>query len=303
MTQIQLECFLAAALNGSLSTAAKSLFLSTQVVSQHIQHLEAEIDHQLFVRSKNGVTLTEYGQKFFNLASEWSVLYKDAIRNMEEYYVCLSASLSIGLSEYVDYMGEISNPIVAFTSSHKNVLINGNHYKSSDLLKQIEEKTLDIAIIPDSQIVSGGDFEVAPFAKEDLHLFISADIKNKKNLKIGSKELDEIVKKIPQLNTSYGVWTDKEWEEVSNRMSLSQDYRPQKFYELPNFRSVAVTLRSFPASAVCDVRFGYKVGKSIFRTPLKTESWLCCVWHKQNENRLIHEFSDHMINYYGEAKG
>ena len=179
MTQIQLECFLSAALNGSLSTAAKSLFLSTQVVSQHIQHLEAEVDHQLFVRSKNGVTLTDYGQKFFNLASEWSVLYKDAIRNIEEYYVGLASSLSIGLSEYVDYMGEISSPIVAFTGLHKNVLINGNHYKSSDLLKQIEEKTLDIAIIPDSQIVSGGDFEVAPFAKENLQRYISADIKDK----------------------------------------------------------------------------------------------------------------------------
>lgn len=305
MTQIQLECFLSAALNGSLSTAAKSLFLSTQVVSQHIQHLEAEVEHPLFVRAKSGVTLTDYGQKFFSLASEWFLLYKDALRNIEEYYDGLAFSLSIGLSEYVDYMGEISSPIVAFTASHNNVLINGNHYKSSDLLKQIEEKTLDIAIIPDSQIVSGGDFEVAPFAKEDLQLYIShipADKKNKETLKIGSKELDRIVKEFPQLNTSYGVWTDKEWEEISKRMSLSQNYRPRKFYELPNFRSVIVTLHSIPATVVCDARFGYKIDEAIFRTPLSTESWLCCVWHKQNENRLIRELADHLIRYYGEVR-
>ena len=76
MNQIQLDCFMSAALNGSLSTAAKSLFLSTQVVSQHIQILETELGTPLFTRTKTGVTLTEYGRSFFNLASEWSVLYK-----------------------------------------------------------------------------------------------------------------------------------------------------------------------------------------------------------------------------------
>ena len=52
MNQIQLDCFMSAALNGSLSTAAKSLFLSTQVVSQHIQKLETELGTPLFTRTK-----------------------------------------------------------------------------------------------------------------------------------------------------------------------------------------------------------------------------------------------------------
>ena len=300
MNQIQLDCFIAAALNGSISTAAKSLFLSTQVVSQHIQKLEAELKRPLFIRAKSGVRLTEFGQDFFNLASEWSVLYKDALRNIEEAYNGMASSLKIGLSEYIDYMGEISGPILSFTESHDNINIMGNHYKSSDLLRGIEAGDLDIAIIPDSQIVSGGDFEVAPFAKEDLHLFISGEVKNKKKLVIGSKELDALCASRPQLNTSYGVWTDKEWEEVSNRMSSSQNWKPQKIYELPNFRSVTESLKYFPATAVCDPRFGYHIDDAIFRTPLTTESWLCCVWHKQNENRLIKEFSDFMIQYYSE---
>ncbi len=300
MNQIQLDCFIAAALNGSISTAARSLFLSTQVVSQHIQKLEAELKRPLFIRAKSGVRLTEFGQDFFNLASEWSVLYKDAMRNIEESYKSMASALAIGLSEYIDYMGEISGPILSFTESHNNISIMGNHYKSSDLLKGIDTGELDVAIIPDSQIVSGGDFEVAPFAKEHLHLFISGEVKNKKKLTIGSKELDALCASRPQLNTSYGVWTDKEWQEVSARMSSSQNWKPSKIYELPNFRSVTESLKYFPATAVCDTRFGYYIDDSIFRTPLKTESWLCCVWHKQNENHLIKEFADHMIQYYGE---
>lgn len=298
MNQIQIDCFVAAALNGSISTAAKSLFLSTQVVSQHIQKLEAELKKPLFIRAKSGVRLTEFGQDFFNLATEWSVLYKDTLRNIEESYKGLASSLCIGLSEYIDYMGEISGPILAFTESRDNINIMGNHYKSSDLLKGIEAGDLDVAIIPDSQIVSGGDFEVAPFAEEHLHLFISGEVKNKKKLVIGSKELDELCASRPQLNTSYGVWTSEEWREISNRMSSSQNWKPKTFYELPNFRSVTESLKYFPATAVCDTRFGYPVDDSIFHTPLKTENWLCCVWHKQNENCLIREFSEHMISYF-----
>lgn len=300
MTQIQIDCFMAAALNGSLSTAAKGLFLSTQVVSQHIQKLEAELEQPLFIRTKSGVTLTEYGQDFFNLASEWTVLYKDTLRTIEEAYSRIAVSLNIGISEYIDYMGEISNSILAFTNSHDNISIKGNHYKSSDLLHKIEKGEMDVAIIPDSQIVTGGDFEIAPFAKENLHLFISGEVKDKKKLVIGSRELNELCKGRPQLTTSYGVWTDEEWREISSRMSTSQSYKPSTVYELPNFRSVLVSLKYMPSIAVCDTRFGYHVDDSIYRTPLATVSWLCCVWHKQNENRLIKEFSDHMIRYYSE---
>ena len=298
MNQIQLDCFIAAALNGSISTAAKSLFLSTQVVSQHIQRLEAELGNTLFIRTKNGVTLTEYGQDFFNLAADCSVLYSDTRRNIEETYRDMASSLNIGISEYIDYMGEIAAPLLSFTDSHKNVVIKGNHYKSSELLARIESGDLDIAIIPDSQIVSGGDFEFAPFAKENLHLFISAPIKDKEKYIIGSKELNDLLETIPQLNTSYGVWTNKEWAEVSTHMSNSQNYDPKMFYELPNFRSVIASLKYIPSCAVCDLRFGYQVDESIYHTPLNTESWICCVWYKQNENRMIKEFSNHMIKYY-----
>ena len=300
MNQIQLDCFMSAALNGSLSTAAKSLFLSTQVVSQHIQKLEAELGAALFTRTKTGVTLTEYGQDFFNLASEWSVLYKDTLRSIEEAYSEMSASLKIGISEYIDYMGEISGPLLSFSDSHDNFNIMGNHYKSSVLLKSIDCGEIDIAIIPNTQIVSNGDYNVAPFAKEYLHLFISGEINNKKKLVLGSAELDEVCLSRPQLTTSYGVWTDEEWREVSTRMSSSQNYKQGKTIELPNFRSVIVSLHYMPAIAVCDVRFGYPVDDSIFHLPLSFDSCLCCVWHKQNENSLAKEFADHMIHYYNE---
>ena len=187
-----------------------------------------------------------------------------------------------------------------FSESHDGLIIKGNHYKSSDLLSSIEKGDLDVAIIPDSQIVSSGDYEFAPFAKEDLHLFISGEIKNKKKLVIGNDKLNELTKVRSQLTTSYGVWTDEEWEEVSSRMSISQQYKPAHFFELPNFRSVIISLQYMPSIAVCDIRFGYPVSESVYHTPLTTEGWLCCVWHKQNENRLIHSFKEHMVNYYGE---
>ena len=47
---------------GSFSTAAEKLFVSQSAISQCIQQLESDLNTQLFVRSRRGVTLTREGK-------------------------------------------------------------------------------------------------------------------------------------------------------------------------------------------------------------------------------------------------
>ena len=49
----------------SFSTAAKNLYVSQSAISQCIHQLEKELDTQLFVRSRKGVTLTNEGKLLF----------------------------------------------------------------------------------------------------------------------------------------------------------------------------------------------------------------------------------------------
>lgn len=57
----QLEYFIAASEQGSMSKAATSLFVSQQALSKGIQTLERALGEHLFIRSKTGVTLTDFG--------------------------------------------------------------------------------------------------------------------------------------------------------------------------------------------------------------------------------------------------
>ena len=47
MTSVQIDCFLSVIQFGNITAAAKSLYLSPQVVSQHISALEKEISQRL----------------------------------------------------------------------------------------------------------------------------------------------------------------------------------------------------------------------------------------------------------------
>ena len=50
--------------SGSINEAAKALFLSQPSLSNAIKELEQEMDLQLLVRQKSGVSLTNEGREF-----------------------------------------------------------------------------------------------------------------------------------------------------------------------------------------------------------------------------------------------
>ena len=58
----QLEFFLAVCEQSSFRRAAETCFVSQQAISKSLANLEQELGVQLFVRSSDGVTLTEAGR-------------------------------------------------------------------------------------------------------------------------------------------------------------------------------------------------------------------------------------------------
>lgn len=64
----QLKCLQEIARTGSISAAAKNLFVSQQSVSTSIKHLEDELDVHLMIRTSSGVSMTEEGKKVLEYA-------------------------------------------------------------------------------------------------------------------------------------------------------------------------------------------------------------------------------------------
>lgn len=70
MTFLQLKYMLAIAEYGSVSLAARNLFISQPSLTEALSSLEREIQQTLFVRGPRGVTPTDEGRKFLGFARQ-----------------------------------------------------------------------------------------------------------------------------------------------------------------------------------------------------------------------------------------
>ncbi len=63
-----LRCFVAVARHGKIQDAADALFVTRQAASKTLAQMEIDLGAPLFVRSHNGITLNERGQRFVERA-------------------------------------------------------------------------------------------------------------------------------------------------------------------------------------------------------------------------------------------
>lgn len=82
MTLKQIEYFQMVIAKGNISAAADELFISRSVISRALAELEEEFQANLFIRSKNGVILTESGETIACLFKEVSSCYKATKRRI-----------------------------------------------------------------------------------------------------------------------------------------------------------------------------------------------------------------------------
>ena len=86
MNLSQVECFLEIVKTGSFTKAAEHLFITQQGVSRQIKAMEKYLGFPLFIRSKNGITLTVEGEM---LAHEWECYFYElqtAIDKARDHY-------------------------------------------------------------------------------------------------------------------------------------------------------------------------------------------------------------------------
>lgn len=109
----QLQCLVEIANTGSITAAAKRLFVSQQSISANIKQLEEELQCPLLVREKNGVSLTPQGQGALTFARRIlaekemfcnSIKYTDQEENLLIRICSTSSVTNIVLPNVIDRM-------------------------------------------------------------------------------------------------------------------------------------------------------------------------------------------------------
>ena len=140
-----LVVFYFVATNKNISTAAEELCLTQPTVTKHIKNLENNLGMKLIEVKRKRVVLTSAGEGLYLYARE---VYSQAIA-AERYAEHMKYSnVNIGVSPL--FVSAISKAINALTDKlHSNGKINLKFGSHMDLIEDVIDLKLDLAIVPD----------------------------------------------------------------------------------------------------------------------------------------------------------
>jgi len=168
----KLQTFLMVIKEKSFSKASAKLGISQPAVTQQIKFIEDYLDTKIVERKKNGILLTKEGEDLYRIA----VKLDKAIANSEkellkiinkEFTFIMGASNAIGNYILPNYLGEIKQRIGNEVYMHVGL--------SSDIIDQLEEKKIDVALI-ESPIFRDGII-YREWVQDELVLFSNQPIK------------------------------------------------------------------------------------------------------------------------------
>ena len=138
----------------NMGKAASLLCLSAPSVTKTIQILEQQLDCQLFVRSKKGVTLTPEGQALYERVNPAFNLLMRGEEEIELLNSLARGLVTIGVNEASNKYFLLPVVIQKFRSMYPGVRVKIVHISSYDIKDSIDSGRIDFAVagIPQSGI-------------------------------------------------------------------------------------------------------------------------------------------------------
>jgi DNA-binding transcriptional LysR family regulator len=172
MDLMQLEMFVATAEARGVQRAAERVFRTQPAVSMALRKLEEEIGAPLFDRSNRGFSLTASGELLYESAKRLLQLRDEALSQVKELHSLERGRVRIGANESAgNYL--LPRLIQAFWKKHPNVRIDVSRQNSRQLIHDIRETSVDLALI--SFMPEEKDVEALPVMTDELILIASPE--------------------------------------------------------------------------------------------------------------------------------
>ena len=147
----------------SFSTAAQHLYISQSAISQCMHQLETDLGVQLFIRSRQGVTLTHEGKLLFRkvenavISIEQGENQLDRLRHLESGEITIAAGDTITTHFLLKYLEK-------YHSLYPDIRIEMANSYSSQMLSLVKEGKADLAFVnmplQDEELVIEPCFEI-----------------------------------------------------------------------------------------------------------------------------------------------
>ncbi|WP_415396696.1 LysR family transcriptional regulator [Sulfurimonas sp. CS5] len=174
----KLQTFLMVIKEKSFSKASAKLGISQPAVTQQIKFIEDYLDTRIVERKKNGILLTKEGEDLYRIAVKLDKAISSSEKELikiinKEFTFVMGSSNAIGNYILPNYLGEIKQRIGNEIYMHVGL--------SSDIIDQLEEKKIDVALIESPVFRDGIIYrewvqdELVPFSNQPIKKQLSAE--------------------------------------------------------------------------------------------------------------------------------
>lgn len=161
-----IDCFIKVCENQSISATAESFFMSPQGISKIIKRMETELQVELFIRTKTGILLTEYGQLFYKHAVNILKEYETATHDIKNLKI-----QNVGLIRMISAFGILRflSPefIHVFMQKYPNIHLDYMECPDALIEASILNGEYDIALVP--YLNKNPDLEYIPIFSKELY--------------------------------------------------------------------------------------------------------------------------------------
>ncbi|GEN86798.1 LysR family transcriptional regulator [Oceanobacillus sojae] len=207
----QIEAFLTTIRLGSLSKAANHLYVSQSTVSQRLHSIEKEYGILLLNRDRGvkGISLTDEGERFYQIALEYELLHAEA-KNMK--MRSGNMTITIGAVDSVhNYI--FQNLYKKITEEILNIRLAVRTYQSNEIYSLIEQRKIDIGLSLQERILR--HIHLKKLFAEQLVL-VQCRKRGEQRKVIANETLLPENQLYIYWGIDYQIWQEKHWGSSSN---------------------------------------------------------------------------------------
>lgn len=227
---------------GTLTGAAKALYISQPGVSLHLSSLESYVGHKLFDRTGRKMIPTERAKVLFNALTEPLAKLEEIEQNHQRSTQKHTPTISVGMC-FETFQITLEKYVSTLPF---NLIISFGEYP--EMLDKLDKGILDLIITPKKGI--SANIEHEPFSSENIVLVGGKDVPLAEFKSIHKqKDKAALVDWLKQQKW-YGTTGDMEHLFQFWRLNFGQqpDFRPN--YIVPNLNSIVRCLSAGPGLAV-----------------------------------------------------
>lgn len=153
---------------GSLTKAAKNLFISQPALSQSIKQLEEQLGGRLFIRSSKGMTLTYEGKIMYEYVKQALLLLEIAGNKFTQLKELVIGEINIGAGDSISKYF-LMDHMIKFRDTYPDIKINVKNRTSDKTLLLLKQGKIDMGFV--NLPIDDGTVEVMP-CKEIIDCFV-----------------------------------------------------------------------------------------------------------------------------------